>query len=486
MRHSAKATWSYNQRIVEAYLPRGLCCQIPVAQMPTETDIRLRSWLDANQRDREQMCRSVLALDPHYTDVRPRHPTGGRDGGRDIEAIFDGDGVAYGAVGFQNGANDSHDQKRSIRAKFSSDLTSALAARPDLKVFIFLTNLHFTIGEQSEMKDEARQRGIEQCDILDRERLRIELDSPGGFFIRFQHLGIPLSEAEQASFLARYGERIQEVVSTGFQRIERTLNRILFLNEAADVLDGIYVRFQLKKSYSAVEIGHFRAFVDIMLHAIKHDILMIWFGSSDKSNRFRADLKNKNDEPAGIAHGISTGAWERQVKLPDFEITDEEDEKRSTVPSAEAAEDEREKREFVQVEGGSSIGMNPVPAIIVHYSHDDLFLRWRPRLQLRDLDNCMLMPVLNQSLAEKVHSIQVFANGYKLADIGPDDFIIDGSPYNNTMPGVFTPDELVDPWVRIRPAKMASTFQLGFTSTTPRRMYGHEQPRDTPAPTKTI
>jgi len=62
--------------------------------MPTETDIRLRSWLDTNQREREQMCRSVLALDPHYPDVRPRHPMGGPDGGRDIEAVFGGVRVA--------------------------------------------------------------------------------------------------------------------------------------------------------------------------------------------------------------------------------------------------------------------------------------------------------------------------------------------------------------------------------------------------------
>ncbi len=120
---------------------------------------------------------------------------------------------------------------------------SAVSAKPDLKVFAFATNLHFTMGEQSEMVGEARRTGIEHCEILDRERLRIELDSPAGFFVRFQHLGIPLSEAEQASFLSHYGDRIQQIVSTGFQRIERTLNRILFLQEASNVLDGIYVRF---------------------------------------------------------------------------------------------------------------------------------------------------------------------------------------------------------------------------------------------------
>ena len=105
---------------------------------------------------------------------------GGPDGGRDIEAIFDGDRVAYGAVGFHNSANDFNEQKKSIRAKFSTDLAAALSAKPDLKVFAFLTNLRFTMGELSEMKDEARRSGIEHCDILDRERLRIELDSPAG------------------------------------------------------------------------------------------------------------------------------------------------------------------------------------------------------------------------------------------------------------------------------------------------------------------
>jgi hypothetical protein len=94
----------------------------------------------------------------------------------------------------------------------------------------------------------------------------------------------------------------------------------------------------------------------------------------------------------------------------------------------------------------------------------------------------MFMPVLNRSLAEKLHSIQVFANGYKLADIGPDDFKIDGSSYKSSEPDGFTPDELADPWVRIRPSAMSSAFHLRFTSTTPRRMYGHEEMRDTSVP----
>jgi hypothetical protein len=266
-------------------------------------------------------------------------------------------------------------------------------------------------------------------------------------------------------------------VSTGFQRIERTLNRILFLNEAAEVLDRIDVRFQLKRSYPAAQIGHFRAFVNITLRAVKHDILSILFGFSDKPHRFRADAKGaEKNEPAGIAHGTSHGAWEDHVYLAALGDADEK------AASASAGAHEKKKREFVQVGSGSGIGMDPVPSIRADYWHDDRLIRFRPRLQLRDLENCMFMPLLNQSLAEKLHSIEVFANGYKLADIGPNDFSIDGSSFESPVPNAFTSDELADPWVRIRPAYLSSTFHLSFTWFTPRRMHGHGEIRDTPAP----
>lgn len=444
--------------------------------MATETDIRLRSWLNTNQREREQMCRSVLALDKHYTDVRPRHPSGGRDGGRDIEAIFQCERVAFGAVGFANDANDSSEQKKSIRGKFTSDLNSALKAKPDLKIFVFLTNIHLTMGEQLEMKNSAHTRGIEHCDIIDRERLRIELDSPSGFFIRFQHLNIPLSEAEQASFLARYGDRIQEIVSTGFERVERTLNRVLFILESADVLEGMYVRFHLKQAYRAEEIGHFRAFVDIFLRAAKQDILSVVFGSADKVWRFTPERNGNDDSVPGIGAAISSGQWEQQLSPPD-PIGDKKEgfDEHGNDLGGEPPED---KLTFVG--NGSGIGLDPVPSITVRYTHDDPLIRFRPRLELRDLNDCMFMPVLNLTLAEKLHSIEVFANGYKLADIGPEDFLIDREDFSLPLSEYFSPEELRDPWVRIRPSSLASTFHLGFTSQTPRRMFEHTEMRKNP------
>ena len=53
-----------------------------------ETDQRLKNYLDTNQLAREQMCLAVLAIDRRFSNVKPRHPRGGPDGGRDIEAIF--------------------------------------------------------------------------------------------------------------------------------------------------------------------------------------------------------------------------------------------------------------------------------------------------------------------------------------------------------------------------------------------------------------
>ena len=440
--------------------------------MPTDTDIRLRSLLDANQRDREQMCRAVLSLDSHYSEVRPRHPLGGPDGGRDIEGVLDSTRVAYGAVGFHNSANDSVEQKKQIRKKFSTDLDSALNARADLEAFVFFTNLHFTMGEQDDMKAEARQAGIDHCDIYDRERIRIELDSPAGFFIRFQYLGIPLSEAEQASFLARYGDRIQEVVSTGFQRIERTLNRILFLQESSDVLDGVYVHFHLKQTYPAAEIGHFRAFVSLCLRAIKHDILAIWFGAADRSDRFSRDSDEWRQQLAGIAYGISRSQWEKHVVAAESRAGQKE-------PDSAVDEEGRDgdDKDYVQVGSGSQVGVDPVRAIVASYSHDDPLIRFRPRLELRDLDECMFMPCMNLSLAEKLHSIELFANGYKLAEIGSDEFRIDRTRFENKVPDAFTEEELADPWVCIRP-KGASAFHLQFSSMTPRRLLRYMEAPD--------
>jgi hypothetical protein len=116
--------------------------------VPYQTDERLKNYLDTNQLHREQMCRAVLAIDKRFTNVTPRHPRGGPDGGRDMEAIFREEQRTYGAVGFVNQASDTEEHKKRVQRKFADDLESALNADPKPTVFVFFTNVNLTAKEK--------------------------------------------------------------------------------------------------------------------------------------------------------------------------------------------------------------------------------------------------------------------------------------------------------------------------------------------------
>lgn len=394
--------------------------------------------------------------------MRPRHPRGGRDGGRDIEAIYRNDQRAYGAVGFVNQANDSDEQRKSIKKKFKSDLKSAIGDDQKLDVFLFFTNINLTIGEKNALVLEAKKKGLSYCEIMDRERLRIALDSPDGFSIRFQYLAISLSDEEQASFFAKWGDDIQSIVSTGFQRLEKTLDRVLFLQEASNIMSSLTIAFELDRTYTAEEIGHFRAFCSMYLKEPKHNIFSILFGSSDKSNRMRNESEaHFTPQKAGIKYGIGGGQWEKQFKPED--IKDE---------CLEIADDDG-KLKYTCVGSSSSIGMDSVEFITIRYNHDS-FIRYRPSLRLLDIDEAMFLPILNQSLAEKVKAIHIFSNGYKLQEIAKSKFSIDSTPFEPEIPASFTDDEISDAWVRIRPIT-ASAFHVSFFDETPMRMFVSRQ-----------
>ena len=240
--------------------------------MAYETEQRLKSYLDTNQLVREQMCRSILALDRRFSEVTLRHPRGGRDGGRDIQANFNDSQLAYAAAGFVNQANDSEKQKKQITKKFKEDLKSAFSGEVKPSVFVFMTNVNLTIGEEESLQKSAQKMGAATCEIFDRERIRIDLDSPDGFSIRFQCLNIALSEPEQASFFAKWGTDINSLVSNGFQDVNRKLDRMIFLQESNEILESLVISLQLDRKYSAEEVGHFRAFCSIFFKAPFNDV----------------------------------------------------------------------------------------------------------------------------------------------------------------------------------------------------------------------
>ena len=221
--------------------------------MPHETDERLKSYLDTNQLGRERMCLAVLRADRRYSNVRPRHPRGGPDGARDIEAVFGLEQRAFGAVGFVNQANDSDEHKRKVMTKFRDDLSEALKQSPKPEVFVFLTNVNLTVGEKDTLIAEAKSDGVAYSEIFDRERIRIVLDSPDGFSLRFQYLGLALSEAEQASFFARWGDDIQGLINSRFGAVEKFLNRIHFFQEANLPLTSLWVSLHFDREYRSEE-----------------------------------------------------------------------------------------------------------------------------------------------------------------------------------------------------------------------------------------
>jgi hypothetical protein len=422
--------------------------------MGPTTDERLKSFLDTNQQAQERMCLAVLATDKRYSEIRPRHPQGGPDGGRDIEAKFQSEHLVFGAVGFVGSANDTSSNKTAIKKKFKADLQKATGAIPRPKVFTFFTNVRLTINERDKLRASAINKGLMDCEIYDRERIRFALDSPDGLAARFQYLRLPMSEAEQASFFARWGDDIQSVISTGFGRLETKLSQILFSQEASDPLDHLYIRIQLDRPYPASDIGHFRAFAIFNRGELAEGLFGFLFGASDRQSRMREQLKDRvHEDPVGISAGISYGQWIQLLKEEEEGPTDDD--------------------KWQSWSGGSSIGVDPVTIISIGYSQGGLF-RIPPFVRLKDLDGGMFVLYANRSLAEKIGSLQVFGNSYKLMDIDKTAIRPEFMAKPPNLPVSFTEDELADPWMVLRP-DMASTFQFNFSENLPVRFYDPKQ-----------
>lgn len=222
---------------------------------PRLTEERLRYHLDSNQVMRERLCLAIMPLLGPYTQERPRRPKGGPDGGRDIEAVFQGSTVVWGAVGFRNGGGNDDAARRDAQEKFDADLSRALSENPGLQGFVFFTNVDLTPGVIEHLKSSATGRGVAVVDVCDIERLRHTLDSPEGLITRLQYLDIAMSATEQIALVNKFGNQLQQAVLARFDRVERTLSqmeRFLGFQKPVHRLD-IYIA--LKGNFSSAGIG---------------------------------------------------------------------------------------------------------------------------------------------------------------------------------------------------------------------------------------
>jgi hypothetical protein len=227
------------------------------------TDERLKSWLNGKQPERERMCMALLGTIPGWTDIRPRRPEGGPDGGRDIEATFQSVYSAFGAVGFQNGVSDSPEDKRVAKQKFRGDVTAAKGSRPEVSHFAFFTNVDLTPGEVEECVAIGRQHGFVLVEVFHRERIRMLLDVPSGFAFRFQYLDVEMSREEQASFFQKFHDQLEAMIARGFDFTMGQLNRVEFFQRLRRGIQQIELVVQLKMPTSVVDLVPFRVWLEI-------------------------------------------------------------------------------------------------------------------------------------------------------------------------------------------------------------------------------
>ncbi len=258
--------------------------------MPYETDERLKGFLDTNQLLREQLCAALLSVDPRFSNVRAQHPRGGPDGGADITATYKLTLDAIAAVGFVNQATDSPTHRRSASKKFASDLERSLSRSRVPDAFVFFTNVSLTNTQKVKLTDMGYSAGLSHCDIIDREQMRLRLDSSEGLAIRYQYLRIPMSEAEQALFFSKWGEKINQSISEGFSETTKLLNRVQFFHEATYGLRELSVLMELDREYPEEELGAVSAHARVLF---PRRWAPSWEFSSAASNTSRASKKEK-------------------------------------------------------------------------------------------------------------------------------------------------------------------------------------------------
>lgn len=147
----------------------------------------LLNW-DKGSTFSERMSAKILFIEDYY-NIDPQNPSGGPDGTKDIICYKNSLKYIVGCY-FPNGQKDFND----IKKKFVEDLKGK--SKNKANGFVFITNQKLTPSER--IKLVALKRNIE---IYHLERICSVLDSPKGYGVRLEYLGIELNKEEQLSFL---------------------------------------------------------------------------------------------------------------------------------------------------------------------------------------------------------------------------------------------------------------------------------------------
>jgi len=185
----------------------------------------LINW-DKGQPFSERMSAKILSIEG-FEDIDPQSPTGGPDGTKDIICRKFGKKYIIGCY-FPNGQKSFSD----IKDKLDGDLKGVTKNNAD--GFVFVTNQKITPTERIELC----KGHVHETTIFHGERVCGILDSPKGYGVRLEYLGIELTREEQISFLNSHLD-----LKEHFEEIKRTLSS---LNKVTTRLAGeIYSRDRL-------------------------------------------------------------------------------------------------------------------------------------------------------------------------------------------------------------------------------------------------
>lgn len=149
------------------------------------------NW-DRGQAFAERMAAKIIGIEG-YEEIDPQSPMGGPDGTKDILCYKDGKKFVVGCY-FPNGQKGFKD----IQGKFNDDLKGV--TKSGAQGFIFITNQKIIPSERITLS----QGLTYEVNICHGERVCGILDSPKGYGVRLEYLGIELSKAEQISFLSTH------------------------------------------------------------------------------------------------------------------------------------------------------------------------------------------------------------------------------------------------------------------------------------------
>ena len=435
--------------------------------MGYQTQEKLKSYLDTDQLNRERLCLSIMQLDGRFQNIRPRHPRGGPDGGRDIEATYNSNKIVYAAVGFVNSANDSKEQKNRIFSKFKDDSKNALKSAPKPDVFVFFTNIDLTIKEKEKLSNGSLKIGFEVVDIFDREVIRSILDSVNGFSVRQQYLNIMMSEEEQIAFFSKWGNDINNLISDRMLGVEEKIDRILFFQEAQVPLETFTVKFILNRPYSSEELGHFRILTSGQLVEESAEIQhLLWLVGSG-ANRFKnSDHLHSEGHPKQV--GTGSRAWVGRF---------EDIERDRSIFDA--------KIEWKSIGSSSSVGYESYSSVFCKFNHASSFFRYGKYLTLHDLDYSRFAFMVNESFVSKIASVEFYANGYLLDHHNSWDFEerkttskeedSTNDPVSIFLDEAFSSKEKQDEWMVMSPGERGSSLMICFSERTPRKIYNSKR-----------